>query len=596
MRSARLAQFVLFTLLITALAVAQPVSPTSVPAPTVLDLSKPVETEPQPPVTSPVTAQPTDSTPPTADSGSDSDPAAVPAPANETASQPTESTVETTELSAPVTEPQPTEAAKPIDPKDVKFPSMARQAGEHRYAICVGINDYADTAVPDLTLSVDDAKFIQLNLTDSNLGNVPEQKTRVLTEEVATVEQFREALQDLKLAPEASKVFIYFSGHIAVEGTQAYMMMHNSSFSNLSSTGMSDQEFKAILNEIPASDVLVMIDACWNGEAARRQSSSVFGFSRLVRRFATPHRAFILGTHDGRESMSGLGHKHSVLTYYLLRGLLGPGDKNRDGTLDLGEFTRYVYHHVVVQARVRKGTEEVDIRMDGIRNPATFEVASYPKPDTEEKVSEELKTKERLDELFKLYRSKKITPDQYETGKELLETDPAGLSRVDSAVRKPFESLADGTLDPKHLEGAVRIAKETVDAQVQTAANNLAGIDPSQPGLGIAGSPGSGGTRLGGSSGSGGAGGHSAGGTSGGGGQDEGPVSSSGGGGGSKSGGKAAKGVRRLAPKIPSPKDLKPKKHAPNVAEESVFTSLIVMGGIIFAFWVLIKIGIRAGG
>ena len=51
-------------------------------------------------------------------------------------------------------------------------------------------------------------------------------------------------------------------------------------------------------------------------------------------------------------------HRHGLFTYYLLRGLRGDADTNRDGVVTLGELAGYVRQKVAWVAKSRFNVEQ----------------------------------------------------------------------------------------------------------------------------------------------------------------------------------------------------------------------------------------------
>ena len=66
-----------------------------------------------------------------------------------------------------------------------------------RWAVVVGINDYADPAIPDLKYAESDAKAVYATLTDAKIGRFPKANVTLLLGKQATNDQIKLALQKL---------------------------------------------------------------------------------------------------------------------------------------------------------------------------------------------------------------------------------------------------------------------------------------------------------------------------------------------------------------------------------------------------------------
>lgn len=55
--------------------------------------------------------------------------------------------------------------------------------------------------------------------------------------------------------------------------------------------------------------------------------------------------------------------RHSLFTYYFLKGLQGEADHNKDGKITVGELSEYLNEHVPYMARRLKGLEQQPVVM-----------------------------------------------------------------------------------------------------------------------------------------------------------------------------------------------------------------------------------------
>ena len=138
-----------------------------------------------------------------------------------------------------------------------------------------------------------------------------------------------------------------------------------------------------IVGRIEAERVVTFLDASYSGAAGGRtfastktRSSSVddLFLERLAR---SKGRAIIASSRASEASIAGADLRHGFFTYYLLQGLNGAADLNRDGIVSLQELYEYVEQQVVRKARsvggnqhpIMKGELEGGVPLNRVRPP-----------------------------------------------------------------------------------------------------------------------------------------------------------------------------------------------------------------------------------
>ena len=110
--------------------------------------------------------------------------------------------------------------------------------GESSYALVVGIDDYADDEVPDLTTCKSDALAMYKLLTDPQSVGVSKENAYLLLGQQASKRSILTFLNKLSQIPKDSTVYIYFSGHEAKSGDEAFWIAQDSELSNLAVTAL----------------------------------------------------------------------------------------------------------------------------------------------------------------------------------------------------------------------------------------------------------------------------------------------------------------------------------------------------------------------
>lgn len=247
------------------------------------------------------------------------------------------------------------------------------------FAAVIGIGDYQHPNVPDLQYTVADAEAFYQYLVD--LG-IPRENIIKLIDEQATNPAIRTALgNDLRRRAGADDmVIIYFAGHGGPEvdaqnldgdGLEKYMLSWEADPENLYGTAFSMNEIANVFARLQANRVIFIADACYSGASGGRTvlsgRRSTISDSFLDRLGSSGTGRVIMSASSANEpsqERSDLGH--GVFTYYLLEGLRGPADANRDGAITFDEAYDYVARTVPeatgqTQHPVKKGEVEGDL-------------------------------------------------------------------------------------------------------------------------------------------------------------------------------------------------------------------------------------------
>jgi hypothetical protein len=244
-----------------------------------------------------------------------------------------------------------------------------------RWAVVVGVGRYESQDIPRLRYTVPDAEAIHQVLTGP-AGFKPEHVFLLTdkTERKPTLRNLKWALGTF-LARSAQKddtVLIFFAGHGAPEldqrgierdGLAKYLIPSDADPDDLYSTALPMDELQTIFGRIEAERVVVFLDACYSGAAGGRTFASKktravnvddLFLERLTR---AKGRAIITASRPAEVSIEMADLGHGLFTYYLLRGLQGAADLNRDGIVSLQELYEYVEQQVSQKARAVGGNQ-----------------------------------------------------------------------------------------------------------------------------------------------------------------------------------------------------------------------------------------------
>ena len=252
------------------------------------------------------------------------------------------------------------------------------------WAVVVGINDYP--RLPKLKYAVNDAQAFYQLLVEKN--RIPAENITLLVNEQATLRNVRSALgTGLKSAAgTGDMVIIYFAGHGAAErdatspdgdGLEKYILTYDSDPADLFSTGMPMRDIGLIFSRIRSERLIFVADSCYSGASGGRTVATL-GIRAIIsdtflERVASGRGKIIITASAANEvSVERDDLQHGVFTYYLLEGLRGAADTDRDGMITVDEVYRYVSEKVPratgqEQHPVKKGTVEGELVLSIIR-------------------------------------------------------------------------------------------------------------------------------------------------------------------------------------------------------------------------------------
>jgi uncharacterized caspase-like protein len=244
-----------------------------------------------------------------------------------------------------------------------------------RWAVVIGVGRHESEGIPRLRYAVPDAEAISETLVTS--AGFKKEHVLVLTdrtERKPTLRNIKWALGTF-LARSAKKedtVLIFFAGHGAPEvdqrgverdGLAKYLVPSDADPDDLFSTALPMDDLQAIFGRIESDRVVVFLDACYSGAAGGRTFSSKrtragqvdeLFLERLTR---SKGRAIITASRPAEVSIELPELGHGIFTYYLLQGLRGAADLNRDGIVSLQELYEYIEQQVSQKSRAVGGNQ-----------------------------------------------------------------------------------------------------------------------------------------------------------------------------------------------------------------------------------------------
>lgn len=220
------------------------------------------------------------------------------------------------------------------------------------YAVVVGIGDYS--AMPKLQYTDDDARLFYEHLKSNEGGALPESHIRLLVDRSATRQNILQAMRKLSAMADANDVFVfYFSGH-GIKGS--FLPYDFDGFRNV----LQHEEILQTLENSRAKQKLCIVDACFSGALESDFYTAKGSYDDETDCFYSAFEntangtALLLSSNPGEMSMEDRRLRHGVFTYFVLKGMSGAADFDRNRIVTIQELFHYTYHYV---AEYTEGTQ-----------------------------------------------------------------------------------------------------------------------------------------------------------------------------------------------------------------------------------------------
>jgi uncharacterized caspase-like protein len=232
-------------------------------------------------------------------------------------------------------------------------------AGADKFGVIVGISRYSDTAggITSLQFADRDAQEFRDFLLSPDGGSFPKDNIRLLLNDDATSQNVRSALFTfLTKAQPQDEVVLYIAGHGAPDPNDPrnlYLLTYDTKVEDMGGTAFPMWQLQDVFTRIlKAKRVVTFADTChsygFSGASAHGKKSNNL-VNQYLSRFANDSdRAVITASDISQLSYESdkWGGGHGVFTFFLLKGLHGEADFNKDGTVTAGELFSYIHDTV----------------------------------------------------------------------------------------------------------------------------------------------------------------------------------------------------------------------------------------------------------
>ena len=238
---------------------------------------------------------------------------------------------------------------------DVEKKIPKGEKNPNAYAVVFGIEQYKN--VSPVTYARRDAYWMREYFTKT-LG-VPEENIYYKTDIDAGKAEFDKVFSqggwlDKRIGDGKSDLYIYYAGHGAPDfnSRTAFLIPYDGDPNYASQTGYSVDKMTANLRQLEARSVTVFLDACFSG--ANRENEILLAGARPVFldvNTAVAANVTLFSAASGNQISSSWSEKqHGIFSYWLMKGMQGSADANRDNKLTVEELGGYIRNNVSTTA------------------------------------------------------------------------------------------------------------------------------------------------------------------------------------------------------------------------------------------------------
>jgi len=397
---------------------------------------------------------------------------------------------------------------------------------KNAHAVIIGINHYQDDKIPNLNFARADAEGLYNILIDPELGRISPDNVILLVDEQATQRNIRSAIGNkiARRADENDMVCIYYAGHGAPvinpksrsnDGMEKYLVPSDAELDDLRATGISMDDIQRFFGWIESRQLLFFIDSCYSGQAGGRtfdhplyQKRASLLTDEFLDEIASEGRVVITACDVNELSLETPGMGHGLFTYYLIEGLKGKADMDKDGLVTIHELyeflTENVKRHALelggsmhpiikgsIKGKIFLSQYETEAQKQAkrfhVKAQSHYDAKQYKEaytlwqkviqlvPDHDQakqglsdiirkfeearkKQQQILKRKQTI--LYQLYRKRELPADEYNQCLDLITKSPKQLSQLECEIRKLVDDLTDKKISAENYLQSINLLRE----------------------------------------------------------------------------------------------------------------------------------------
>jgi uncharacterized caspase-like protein len=220
------------------------------------------------------------------------------------------------------------------------------QPNRDAVAIIIGIQNYK--RVPKAEFANNDAQAFY-DYAIRALGVKPE-NIRLLVDEQADEVEILSAFQNwlpVKIRKQRTDVYVFYSGHglPSDDGNSLFILPYGADKQFLAKTAINQQEIISALQMSQPKSVTMFMDACYSGQIRTGETLIASARPVTIKQTASVFPAeftVITASQSDQLASSSADLKHGIFSYYLMKGMEGDADENKDNKITAGELQSYL--------------------------------------------------------------------------------------------------------------------------------------------------------------------------------------------------------------------------------------------------------------
>ena len=180
-----------------------------------------------------------------------------------------------------------------------------------------------------------------------------------------------------KIAGENRDIYLFFAGHglASDDGKNLYILPQDGDANLLEDTAITRSEIIKLLQKTNPKSVTMFFDTCYSGQT--RNEETLVASLRPVRIVADDQEIpdnFTIFTASANDQTSGSIEeaKHGMFSYYLMKGMEGQADVNKDKKITNGELIAYLQDNVSKEAFSQNRQQDPNLSGDKDRVLFTY--------------------------------------------------------------------------------------------------------------------------------------------------------------------------------------------------------------------------------
>jgi len=232
--------------------------------------------------------------------------------------------------------------------------NVKQQPTRDAVAIIIGIEKYKRVAKADYA-NADAQDFYDYA---SRALGIKQENIKLLVDDGADDVEILGAFKNwlpLKVKKQKTDVYVFYSGHglPSDDGKSLYLMPFSVDKNFIERTAINQQEIIAALQAAQPKSVTMFLDSCYSGQT--RSGETLLASARPIAIKASetaypPNFTVISASAPDQLSSSSPDLKHGIFSYYLMKGMEGDADQNKDGKITVSEMQEYLTDAVGRQA------------------------------------------------------------------------------------------------------------------------------------------------------------------------------------------------------------------------------------------------------